>query len=97
MTSKNASWGEAVPWLELKVHAFFVIPALSRYPADARLRGVKGLSSPRTWAGWMPDQVRHDGGECDQCTVFVPAFLRLLALRASILSSSTNAENAMAA
>jgi len=28
-------------------------------PAGARLRDGKSPFSPRTWAGWMPDQVRH--------------------------------------
>jgi len=35
------------------------MPDLIRHPADARLRGERSLFSPRTWAGWMPDQVRH--------------------------------------
>ncbi|QCL75139.1 hypothetical protein CFBP5877_16145 [Agrobacterium tumefaciens] len=38
-----------------------VIPALSRNPATACPRGEKDSLSPRTWAGWMPDPVRHDG------------------------------------
>ncbi|CVI14854.1 hypothetical protein AGR4A_Cc170116 [Agrobacterium tumefaciens str. B6] len=33
-----------------------VIPALSRNPVDAHPRGGKRLSSPRTWAGWIPAQ-----------------------------------------
>ena len=39
-----------------------VIPALSRNPADARLRGGESLFSPRTWAGWIPAQGRMTEG-----------------------------------
>ncbi|EPR21904.1 hypothetical protein L903_26945 [Agrobacterium sp. JL28] len=42
-----------------------VIPALSRNPADARLRGEKSLFSPRTWADWIPAQGRNDGEKTD--------------------------------
>ena len=38
-----------------------VIPDLIWDPATRLLPDRKTLFSPRTWAGWMPDQVPHDG------------------------------------
>ena len=38
-----------------------VIPDLIRDPATRRLPGQRTCFSPGTRAGWMPDQVRHDG------------------------------------
>ncbi|QTK79336.1 hypothetical protein AT6N2_C1619 [Agrobacterium tumefaciens] len=37
------------------------MPGLTRHPAGARLPDERTSFSPRTWAGWIPDQGRHDG------------------------------------
>ncbi|WP_313475654.1 hypothetical protein, partial [Agrobacterium pusense] len=36
------------------------MPGLTRHPADARGRDEKSLSSPMTWAGWIPALGRND-------------------------------------